>query len=228
VEEKDDMQRFTPFRKRPGPAFLGFSLTASLALADAVACLADLPASPVSIGQVARGRVRVMAANCASCHSRGKQDPSDPNWLAGHVPSLSPTGEYTIGTFKTRAANLTPDPDSGTGHCSPRQIFNALRYGLDPEYTPDVVITSSVPGQGNHPSNPHYLAPPMPWPAFRHLPDEDIWAIAAYLKHGIKPVKNVVPDSEGPADFWASNYDVSRIGPYPPPPYPGANEEFRP
>ena len=221
------MQRFTRFQRRPGAAFLGISLTAALALAVAVACLADLPASPVTMDQVARGRVRVMASNCASCHNRGKLDPSDPHWLAGFIPSLSPTGEFTVSTFKIRAANLTTDNDTGLGRCSERQLFNALRYGLDPLDTPDVEITASVPGQGNFPANPHYLAPPMSWPAFRHMPDEDLWAIVAYLKHGIKAVSNPVPESEGPADHWASNYDVSKIGPYPITPFPAANEEFR-
>jgi mono/diheme cytochrome c family protein len=222
------MQRFTPFQKRHRPASLGFVLTAALALGAAVACLADLPGSPATMDQVARGRVRVMASNCASCHNRGKLDPSDPHWLAGFIPSLSPTGEFTVSTFKTRAANLTPDDASGLGRFSERQLFNALRYGLDPAVTSDVEITSSVPGQGNFPSNPHYLAPPMPWPAFRYMPDDDLWAIVAYLKHGTKAVSNQVPESEGPADFWASNYDVTKIDPYPFTPFPEANEEFRP
>ena len=33
----------------------------------------------------------------------------------------------------------------------------------DPADTPDVEITASVPGQGNFPTSPHYLAPPMSW-----------------------------------------------------------------
>src|SRR5207253_11101372 len=60
--------------------------------------------------------------------------------------------------------------------------------GLRPEETPDVEITSTVPGQGNFPLHPHYLAIPMPWPSWRHMPDQDLWAIAAYLKNGLKPV----------------------------------------
>jgi hypothetical protein len=99
-----------------------------------------------------------------------------------------------------------------------------LRYGLRPGETPDVTITSTVPGQGNFPQNPKYLAPPMPWIAFRHLPDEDIRAIIAYLKHGVRPVSNRVPDSEGPPDFWASEYTPDKIGTWPAPPFPTARE----
>ena len=48
--------------------------------------------------------------------------------------------------------------------------------------------------------------------------------IAAYLKRGLKPVVNRVTDSEGPPDFWASEYTVEKIGPYPAAPYPTARE----
>jgi hypothetical protein len=114
------------------------------------------------------------------------------------------------------------------GRYSERQIFNAMRYGLRIENTPDVEITSSTPGQGNFPAHPKYLAVPMPWPAFRHMPDQELWAIAAYLKRGVKPVSNQVADSEGPPDFWVSEYTVEKIGPYPSPAFPTANEQAPP
>ena len=127
--------------------------------------------------------------------------------------------------FRTRPRNLTPDNATGLGRFTERQIFNSLRHGLRPGETPDVEITGTTPGQGNFPENPKYLAPPMPWISWRHLTDEDLWAIAAYLKRGVKPVENRVADSEGPPDFWASNYTVEKIGPYPVPPFPTANEK---
>jgi mono/diheme cytochrome c family protein len=111
------------------------------------------------------------------------------------------------------------------GRFTERQIFNALRYGLRPGETPDVEITSRTPGQGNFPLNPKYLAPPMPWPAWRHIPDEDVWAIAAYLKHGVAPVENRVPDSDGPPDFWAETYaEMEAVNPYEIAPFPTAHE----
>ncbi|MFL5467289.1 MAG: hypothetical protein ACJ79N_09500, partial [Gemmatimonadaceae bacterium] len=73
--------------------------------------------------------------------------------------------------------------------------------------------------------HPHYLAVPMPWPSWRHMPDQDLWAIAAYLKNGVKPVSHKVEDSEGPPDFWASEYTVEKIGPHPAVPYPAAQEK---
>lgn len=171
--------------------------------------------------QVLRGRQMVIEHGCGDCHSLGS-NPAQPMWLAGVTkPELQ---EFKIGPFTTRPRNLTPDNTTGLGRFSERQIFNALRYGLRPGETPDVEITSTTPGEGNYPENPKYLAIPMPWPAFRHMADEDLRAIAAYLKRGVKPVSNRVADSDGPPDFWASEYTVEKIGPYPAAPFPTANE----
>ena len=179
---------------------------------------------------VARCRYLVISHDCGGCHGGGS-DPAAPGWLAG---MMSPDQEFLIGPcattpgatpcFHTRPRNLTPDNATGMGRFTERQIFNALRFGLRPEETPDVEITSGTPGQGNFPAHPRYLAPPMPWPAWRFMPDQDLWAIAAYLKRAVKGVNNKVPDSEGPPDFWASGYTVEKIGAYPSPAFPTANE----
>jgi hypothetical protein len=186
-----------------------------------------LPNGPATSDQVLHGRYIVTSNGCIDCHSQGIDDPNNPNWLAGFVTGGT-TGSFQIGPFKTYAKNLTPDVATGIGMHTERQIFNALRYGLAPDDTPDGVITSTVPGQGNFPATPHYLAPPMPWPAIRNMSDDDLWAIVAYLKHGIKPVSNAVPDSQAPPDFWASSYTPNKIGPYPLPAYPAGNETFTP
>ena len=171
--------------------------------------------------QVLRGRALVLDHGCADCHSMGVPSPLDRGFLAGTTDSA----QFQVGPFKTRARNLTPDNATGMGRFSDRQIFNALRYGLRPGETPDVAITSSTPGEGNFPARPRYLAPPMPWIAFRHMPDEQLWAIAAYLKDGLKPVSHRVADSEGPPDFWASEWTVEKMGPHPAPAFPAAAEK---
>ena len=181
------------------------------------------PATAGSAAQVERGRQLVIEHACGDCHGGGS-NPGAPNWLAGVTDSLQ---IFQIGPFKTRPRNLTPDNTTGIGRFSERQIFNALRYGLRPGETADVEITSTTPGQGNFPATPKYLAIPMPWPAFRHMTDADIRAVATYLKHGVKPVSNRVADSEGPPDFWAGEYTVAKIGPYPVAPFPTANEVAR-
>jgi len=212
------------------PSRLALLSMATLGVVTAVAAFADLPDGPATIEQVLRGRQLVLQSDCGACHNRGTMgaahNPDHPGWLSGLAPGGPP---FPIGKFKTNPRNLTPDDLTGLGRISERQIFNALRYGLKPGDTPDVVITANVPGQGNFPASPKYLAPPMPWPSFRHMPDAELWAIAAYLKHGIKAVSNKVPDSEGPPDFWASEYTLGNLlGPYPLLAYPMRNEEFKP
>ncbi len=171
--------------------------------------------------QILHGRFLVVSHACGDCHGGGS-DPAAAGWLDGLRDTI--TQQFRVGPFVTRPKNLTPDNNTGTGRFTERQIFNALRYGLRAEETPDVEITSIVPGKGNFPLHPHYLAVPMPWPSWRHMPDQDLWAIAAYLK-SLKPVNHKVQDSDGPPDFWASEYTVQKIGPYPAVPYPTANEK---
>jgi mono/diheme cytochrome c family protein len=180
--------------------------------------------------QVLRGRQLVISHDCGGCHG-GIDNPAAEGWLAG---LMSPAQEFLIGPcawepgatpcFRTRPRNLTPDNVTGMGRFSERQIFNALRYGLRPGETADVEITSTTPGEGNFPINPKYLAPPMPWTAWRHMPDQALWDIAAYLKHGVKPVSNRVEDSEGPPDFWVSAYTEEVFGTHPAQPFPTASE----
>lgn len=171
--------------------------------------------------QVLLGRHLVVSHACGDCHGGGS-DPAAAGWLDGaRIPE---TQTFKVGPFTTYARNLTPDNLTGTGRFSERQIFNALRYGLRPGETPDVEITSTTPGVGNFPAIPKYLAVPMPWPSWRHMSDQELWAIAAYLKRGVKPVSHKVQDSEGPPDFWASEYTVAKIGPRPATPFPTANE----
>ncbi len=180
---------------------------------------------------ILKGRQLVLEHGCGGCHG-GDANPAAPGFLAGIT---SPAQEFPIGAcaeqpgaepcWMTRPRNLTPDNTTGLGRFSERQIFNALRFGLRPGETADVEITSSTPGEGNFPLSPKYLAPPMPWNSWRHMPDADLWAIAAYLKHGLKPVSNQVEDSEGPPDFWASAYTEETFGSYPAPPFPAAAEQ---
>jgi len=190
----------------------------------------DAQGTKVTEQQILRGRQLTIDHACSGCH--GGADPSSDGWLAGMT---RPDQEFPIGAcvfdsnakpcWRTRPRNLTPDNATGLGRFSERQIFNALRYGLRPGETPDVTITAYEPGKGNFPANPKYLAPPMPWPAWRHMSDQNLWDMVAYLKHGLKPVSNKVQDSEGPPDFWASEYTVAKIGPHPASKFPTANEK---
>jgi hypothetical protein len=169
--------------------------------------------------QILLGRLAVTTRGCPDCH--GGVHPAGEGYLAGLG---NPEDAFPVGEYRIWARNLTPDNLTGLGRFTERQIFNSLRYGLRPSETPDVEITSTTPGEGNFPANPKFLAPPMPWPYFRHMPDEELWAIAAYLKRAVRPVSNRIPDSEGPPDFWVGEYTVEAFGAFPLAPFPTANE----
>jgi len=194
-----------------------------------LASLSSAAGAQTTRDTVLLGRAVVVRQGCGGCHNG--EYPAAAGWLAGAVDG--PAGQFQIGAcapqakgpcFKTWARNITPDNATGIGRFTERQLFNALRFGLRPGETPDVTITSSTPGVGNFPASPRYLAPPMPWFSWRHMPDRELWAIAAYLKRGLKPVNHHVDDSEGPPDFWASVYGVKDIGAYPVESFPTAQE----
>jgi mono/diheme cytochrome c family protein len=166
---------------------------------------AGLPGGAATPTQIQHGRYLVIGGGCADCHNRGPDNPSDPNWLAGSLTD-GDQGTFQIGPFKTHAANLTPDPETGLGKWTPEQIFTALRTGKD--------------------SGGMYLCPPMPWPAIRNLSDQDLWSIVAYLR-SVKPVVNKVPEPQGPNPDASGHGDWSSAYkdlPPPFPPYPGTNE----
>ena len=147
--------------------------------------------------QVLRGRSLVIAAaGCSHCHQG--VSPADAQWLAGR------TTPFTVGGAKVYASNLTPDA-TGLGAWTPQQLFDALRTGKRPDGS--------------------LLAPPMPWPGYRDLTDEDLWAVVAYLR-SVKPVNNPIPQSEGPPGGpngrpdWTEAYKALQ----PLPAYPAANE----
>jgi mono/diheme cytochrome c family protein len=224
------LRRFNGAFRRSGLILLS-TLAVCFVLAAAIFRSPGIPDGPVNAEQVLRGRMLTITHGCGDCHG-GFANPAAEGWLAG---VMNPMQEFKIGPcaiepgaepcFVTRPRNLTPDNQTGLGRFSERQIFNSLRFGLRPGETPDVEITSMVPGEGNFPEFPKYLAPPMPWTAFRYMSDQELWDIAAYLKHGVLPVTNRVQDSDGPPDFWVSTYTSETFGTYPLAAFPTANEK---
>jgi mono/diheme cytochrome c family protein len=79
--------------------------------------------------------------------------------------------------------NLTPDSDTGIGKWTEQNFIDTIRNG-------------KAMGKGRP------LLPPMPWPMYRNLTDEDLKAMYAYLKT-IQPVKNRVPEPLAPEDLRA-------------------------
>lgn len=146
---------------------------------------------------VKRGEYLVTSIGCADCHSpkrisaRGPEEIPELK-LSGYqqgkeLPAIDQktlkngwilfTDDLTasVGPWGVSfAANLTSD-ETGIGNWSYEQFESAIRKG-------------KYKGM----ENGRDLLPPMPWPAYAHISDEDLKAMFAYLQ-STKPVKNAVP-----------------------------------
>lgn len=153
---------------------------------------------------VKRGEYLVETMGCHDCHSPkvfGPQGPSpDPNLLLSGHPASVPTPKIdkkanpdwvlfsmdntiAVGPWGiSYAANLTPD-DSGIANWTLDNFAKALRQGK----------SKGLDGG-------RMLLPPMPWPNYRNLKDDDLNAIFTYLK-SLKPVKNIVPAPKAPNEI---------------------------
>jgi len=144
--------------------------------------------------QVKWGEHLVTIAGCNDCHTPKKMTPMGPVddstlMLSGHPENLPApdvdrkameskglvvTSDFTawIGPWGiTYSANLTPD-DSGTGKWTEDQFVYALRNSISKGLA------------GGRP-----LMPPMNMMPVKHMTDDELKAIFAYLKT-VKPVKN--------------------------------------
>jgi hypothetical protein len=119
--------------------------------------------------KVARGEYMTFICGCNDCHTPGSFYGS-PDWSR----KLSGTELGWVGPWGTSyPRNLTPDMETGIGKWSEDDIVKTIRTGQRAD--------GSV------------VLPPMPWPMYSHLSDEDAYAIAAYLK-SLPPVKHKNPD----------------------------------
>ena len=159
------------------------------------------PAAPSHEEIVARGKYLVTVVGCNDCHTPLKMGPNGPEpdmarMLSGHPegmklpapPKLSMDGWGMAGAVTNTAwagpwgisytANLTPDQNTGLGICDEAMFIKALRTG-------------------RHMGDGRPIQPPMPWPWFSQMTDDDLKAIYAYLRT-IPPIVNHVPEYEEP------------------------------
>ena len=125
-------------------------------------------AAPALAGEfeIARGKYLVSIAGCSDCHTPGGMlgSPDMKRYLGGSDVGFSIPGE---GVFVGN--NLTPDAETGLGKWTADQIVTAIRKGK----RPDGGDLSGV----------------MPSASFANLTDDDVNAIAAFLK-SLPPVSN--------------------------------------
>jgi cytochrome c553 len=148
--------------------------------------------------RVERGRYLVNAMGCDDCHTPFKMGPNGPEpdmsrRLSGHPedmkvttpPKLSEPWMVAATATSTAwagpwgisySANLTSDPNTGIGQeaWTEENFVKAIR-------------------EGKHMGTSRPILPPMPWPVFRNLNDEDLKSIYAFLRT-VPPINNHVPD----------------------------------
>jgi mono/diheme cytochrome c family protein len=152
-------------------------------------------------GMVARGKYLVTTGACEDCHTpwtpspKGPPAPDPTRMLSGHPASVrltppprlpegwgmvaSATNTAFAGPWGVSyAANLTPDKETGLGNWTEEMFISALR-------------------KGRHAGVERQILPPMPWPAYAQMSDQDLKAIFAYLR-SVKPIKNAVPSPAPP------------------------------
>ncbi len=150
---------------------------------------------------IKRGEYLVNTSACHDCHSpkvmTSLGPEPDPSRLLSGYPGDMPLPEIKKEILKdwvlfnqhltsavgpwgvSFAANITSD-ETGIGNWTEDQFLIALKKG---KY-------KGLEGGRS-------LLPPMPWPIYRNMTDEDLKAIFAYLKT-TKPVRNIVPGPIAP------------------------------
>lgn len=145
-------------------------------LAASVCCTFGVDAAPAIAAdpQIERGRYLASFSGCFDCHTPGYffGKPDMARYLGGSDVGFEIPG---LGVFV--GPNLTPDKDTGLGNWTIEQIVTALQTGARPD--------------GRE------LAPIMPWRSFAKLTQQDVRAIAVYLK-SLPPLANKVPGPFGP------------------------------
>lgn len=158
------------------------------------------PAAPSS-DLVGGGRYLVTIMGCNDCHTPYKMGKNGPEpdmtrMLSGHPEGLKmppppklemPWGMVGSATNTAWAgpwgisytANLTPDQNTGIGIWTEDMFIRAMRTG-------------------KHMGTSRTVLPPMPWPWYAKMRDDELKAMFAYLK-SIPPIQNRVPDPEPPS-----------------------------
>lgn len=132
--------------------------------AVAAASIVGAAASASADATLDRGRYLVESiAACGNCHTPvGPNGPDESRRLAGGVV-------FDEGVFRAVSGNITPDPATGIGKWSDAEIARAIREGVRPDGS--------------------LIGPPMPYPLYHGIADDDLVAIVAYLRT-VPPVVN--------------------------------------
>jgi hypothetical protein len=146
---------------------------------------------------IKKGEYLVRIIGCGDCHSPKQFGPNGPEPVKGLELSgfqySSKTGFVDTAVFKNGWILMTNDATAAAG---PWGISFAGNITSDEtsigNWTEQQFKKALTQGKFKGLDAARNLLPPMPWPNYRNMKDEDISAIYAYLK-STKPVKNIVP-----------------------------------
>lgn len=143
---------------------------------------------------IARGEYLVELLGCGACHTDGALlgEPDLARSLAGSRVGIAYTNPLRFrNPGIVFAPNITPDPATGIGNWSDRQITEAVRAGIGRHGAERILV--------------------MPWQGYARLSDADAAAIVGYLRH-LDPIEHRVP-SNVPAGR-ATGHDYVYFGVY--------------
>lgn len=168
---------------------LKFGVLATLGLIVLAMTVGGAAASSSHQGDViAQGKYLATVSGCIGCHTPLQAQFTDPNNIStADRVTLSLSARDALDTSRLLAggqtfnlgpagvlftANLTPDPDTGIGKWTDKELKDSIRTGM------------SKGGRMQHPI--------MPYRTYNNLAEADLDAIVAYLR-SVPPVKNSVP-----------------------------------
>ena len=132
--------------------------------------------------EVSRGEYLVNLLGCGRCHTEGYllgDEAYGPHLAGSQVGIAYAGGEDGTPPGLVFAPNLTSDDETGLGTWTRRDIVRALVTGVG--------------------TDGHQRLPVMPWPNYAALNDNDLRAVAAYLK-SLPAVKRPIPEATAPGD----------------------------
>lgn len=129
----------------------------------------------ITPARLARGKYLFTLADCGGCHSQRDFSRFGGPEMAHGVGrgNVFPPELGLPGLVAPR--NITPDKETGIGNWTDGEKIRAIREGISRDGTP--------------------LFPMMGYQGFRHMSDEDVYSLVAYL-NTLTPVRNQVPRSQ--------------------------------
>lgn len=152
--------------------------------------------------QIEYGKHLVLSIGCHDCHTPKKMTDKGPVpdmslALSGHPAKMPPPN---VDRADLERKGLTVS-DNFTAWVGPWGISYAANLTSDKtgigNWQEQNFITSIRKGKHKGIESARDVLPPMPWPMYKNLTDEELKAIFAYLK-STKPIHNVVPPAAPP------------------------------